>query len=234
MQGKVTLQAEIGEVKQGRFIPMRLPMLAAGALIGVAGIGLQFHFMMQVPGLSTTEAVVRFFSYFTILTNLLVLLGYAFPLLAPDSSMGRFFSGAPMRGATLVYIVIVGVVYSLLLRDLYHPAGWAKVADVLVHDAAPVYYVIFWLLFAEKSGLRPSHAAQWLLYPLAYIAYTLLRGFLTGWYPYPFVDVRVLGYSRTFINAGALALVFLVAGLVVIAAARWLSARRDAGGPAGP
>ncbi|HZU11131.1 MAG TPA: Pr6Pr family membrane protein [Pseudacidobacterium sp.] len=229
----MTLRGEIGEDGQGRTNPIRQPMLVAGTLIGVAGIGLQFHFMMQVPELSTTEAVARFFSYFTILTNLLVLMGYAFPLLAPGSSIGKFFSRAPMRGATLVYIVMVGVVYSLLLRNLYHPAGWAKAADVLVHDAAPVYYAVFWFLCAEKSGLRPSHAAQWLLYPLAYIVYTLLRGVVTDWYPYPFVDVRVLGYSRTFIHAGVLALVFLIAGLGVVAAARWLSARRAAAEQAG-
>jgi hypothetical protein len=200
--------------------------LALGTLIGVAGIGLQFHSMMLVPGLSTMEAVVRFFSYFTILTNLLVLCGYIFPVLVPASRPGRFFSRAPVRGATLLYIVIVGIVYAVLLRNLYHPAGWAKVADALVHDIAPVYYAVFWLAFAGKTDLRPRHAAQWLFYPLVYLAYTLLRGVFVGWYPYPFIDINVLGYGRALVNAAALTLVFLLAGLIVVALGRWLSSSK--------
>lgn len=211
---------------------LEIAALVLGALIGVAGIGLQFHFMMQVPGLSTAEAVIRFFSYFTILTNLLVLCGYIFPLLIPASRPGRFFSRAPMRGATLLYIVIVGIVYAVLLRNLYHPAGWAKVADALVHDIAPVYYALFWLVFAEKSGLRSKYAVQWLVYPLVYLAYTLLRGVFVGWYPYPFIDVNVLGYARTLVNVAALTLVFLISGFIVIASGKWLSGSKALAVPA--
>jgi hypothetical protein len=195
-------------------------MLATGALIGAAGIGMQFYFMMQVPGISRAEAVVRFFSFFTILTNLLVTVGYLAPLLAPGTAVGRVMARAAVRGGTLVYIVVVGVVYNLLLRQLYHPKGWAKAADVLVHDAAPVFYLLYWLLFARKAGLRAAHAGKWLLYPLAYLIYTMLRGAVVGYYPYPFVDVAVLGYARVLMNAAGLTAVFWMLGLMVVAAAR--------------
>jgi hypothetical protein len=194
--------------------------MSFGALIGITGIALQFYYMLQVPDISRIEAVVRFFSFFTILTNLLVTFGYCFPLLLPESRSGRWFAGASARGATLVYIVVVGAVYNLLLRQLYHPVGWAKVADVLVHDAAPIFYIIFWVAFAAKSGLRWMDAAHWLLYPLAYLAYTLARGAIVHFYPYPFVDVMALGYLRVLVNAAGLTVLFWVLGLIVVMIAR--------------
>lgn len=198
--------------------------MTTGALIGLAGIALQFYYMMQVPGISTAEAVVRFFSFFTILTNLIVLFGYAIPLLMPQSAAGRYLAGASARGGTIVYIVIVGAVYNLLLRQLYHPEGWAKVADILVHDAAPVFYAVFWLTFAAKTGLRWIDAARWLLYPLAYLGYTLARGAVVHYYPYPFIDVTTLGYMRVLLNAAVLTIVFWCLGLIVVTAARMVTA----------
>jgi hypothetical protein len=204
--------------------PVEQFAMATGALIGLVGIAVQFHYMMQVPGISTAEAAVRFFSFFTILTNIFVVFGYAIPLLMPQSATGRYFAGASARGGTLVYIVIVGAVYNLLLRQLYHPESWAKVADVLVHDAAPVSYVVFWLAFAAKTGLRWTDTARWLLYPLAYLGYTLARGAVVRYYPYPFIDVTALGYMRALLNAAVLTIVFWCLGLIVVAAARMVTA----------
>lgn len=195
--------------------------MAAGALVGWIGVALQFYVLMaNHPGISTTEAVVRFFSFFTILTNLLVAAGFTFPLLAPASAAGKYFASASVRGGSVVYIVMVGVTYSLLLRQLYHPQGLAKFADVLVHDVAPVFYAIYWLVFASKAALRWKDAAVWLFYPLAYLGYALVRGAFVGYYPYPFIDVGALGYVRVLVNATVFAVIFFGLGLLVIVAGR--------------
>jgi hypothetical protein len=184
-------------------------------------VALQFYVLMQNhAGISTTETVVRFFSFFTILTNLFVAAGYTLPLLVPASTPGRYFASASARDSAAVYIVVVGVVYTLLLSQLYHPHGWAKFADVLVHDAAPIFYVIYWFIFAAKEDLRWKDAATWLGYPLGYLVYTLFRGALVSYYPYPFMNVTTLGYQRVFFNAAILTIVFWVLGLIVILIAR--------------
>lgn len=194
---------------------------AAGAVLAWAGLGLQFGLMLgHHPDVPTGEAIVRFFSFFTILTNMLAALSFTLPLLAPASRPGRFFSGASARGAIAVYIVIVAVTYSLLLRHLFHLQGWARLADELVHDIVPVFYVGHWLLFAPKSGLRWKDAVNWLLYPLAYMVYTLLRGAFAGWYPYPFVNVIELGYQRVLLHAAIFVIVFFGLGLLVVAIGR--------------
>ena len=196
--------------------------MAAGALIGWVGVGIEFVMILQHHAdTSTAEAIVRFFSFFTILINLLVAMGFTAPLLAPESNWGSYFQKASVRGGTAVYIVMVGATYALLLRHLYHPQGLAKFADVLVHDVAPLFYVAYWLLFASKTALRWKDAATWLLFPLAYLVYTLIRGAFFNWYPYPFVDVNTLGYARVFINAAVFIVIFLSLGLLIVAIGRW-------------
>jgi hypothetical protein len=73
--------------------------------------------------------------------------------------------------------------------------------------------------------VRWRDAPGWLLYPAAYLVYSLLRGGLTGWYPYPFLDVPTIGLARVLINGIALLVVFLLMSAIVIAVDK-LAARR--------
>jgi hypothetical protein len=57
----------------------------------------------------------------------------------------------------------------------------------------------------------------WMIYPLGYLALTMLRGALSDFYPYPFIDVVELGYQRALINAMLLVLAFLLLMAVFIA-----------------
>jgi hypothetical protein len=59
-------------------------------------------------------------------------------------------------------------------------------------------------------------------YPLVYLVYTLIRGSVTGTYPYPFLDVCVIGYGRMLANAAVLLIAFLGMGLAIVAISRKL------------
>jgi hypothetical protein len=204
---------------------MRICM-ALTAIIGWFALVLQFYLQVTralAHGLSVSGAIINYFSFFTILTNLLVVLGLTFSLWMPDSSWGRFFSSSTVRAGTAVYITIVGVTYSLLLRHLWNPQGLQKIADVLLHDVMPVAYLAYWLIFVPKNVLRRKHVLWWLTYPLAYLIYTLIHGWLSGWYPYPFVDVSVLGYPRFLLNVAVLLGAFLGIGLLAVAIGRWMA-----------
>jgi hypothetical protein len=88
-----------------------------------------------------------------------------------------------------------------------------------------VGYVLYWLLFGPRTGLNWKDAVVWLTYPGVYLVYILARGAMSGLYPYPFVDVTVLGYGGVIARAGLLMLVFLGMGLLVVAVGRWMQAR---------
>jgi hypothetical protein len=104
------------------------------------------------------------------------------------------------------------------------PRGLILVAIILLHYVVPPAYVGFWLLFVPKGQLKPHHIAAWLIFPVAYVAYSLVRGAVTGWYPYPFLDVAAVGYASVLSTVALMILGFsLVAALLV--AIDWLMGR---------
>ncbi len=131
----------------------------------------------------------RFFSFFTILTNVLAAITLLWPLIAPRSKLGLFLSRPPVRTAVTGYIIVVGVIYYLLLRDLSQRQGWPMFFEYMLHYVTPPLFVLDWLLFVDKRDLDWRIGLSALGFPLAYLVWTVIHGAATGWYPYPFVDV---------------------------------------------
>ncbi len=195
------------------------------AILGWFALALQGYLTVTLSisnGKTLIAGLITFFSYFTILTNLLVAVVLSFSVWASHTRWGTFASRASVQSGTAVCIAIVGIVYSLLLRQIWNPQGWQKIADVLLHDLIPLLYVGYWVMFVRKGSLLWKDAFWWLTYPAAYFAYTVLRGAASGWYPYPFLDANALGYARVSANAVMLLGAFLVTGLVLVAIGRWL------------
>lgn len=196
-----------------RFSAALLSMLAWAAVSLQFGLSLQ---LVRPQGGGIADALTIVFGYFTILSNLFVALTAGAAALAPGSR-----PASPMlRGCATTAIVVVGLGYHLLLRRIWDPQGWQWVADNLLHYAVPIAALAHWLWFPPQARL-PRHAPLlWALYPVAYLAYALARGEWIDAYPYPFIDVPVLGYPRVFANAAGLLLVFLAAGALLRLAAR--------------
>jgi hypothetical protein len=206
---------------------------AVGALLGWFALVLQLYLMLaQSPARAAAMAgtVITYFSFFTILTNILVALVFTATVLSSRTGGAaagwrQFLCRPSVQAAIAGYIAIVGIVYRLLLRQLWNPQGAQWVADVILHDVIPVGYVLYWLLFAPKNGLRWKDAVAGLIYPGVYLLYVLARGAVSGLYPYPFVDVNVLGYAGVLARAAVLLLVFLGMGLLVVVVGRWTRGR---------
>jgi hypothetical protein len=199
---------------------------AVGALLGWFALALQLYLMLvQAPGPERLEAVITYFSFFTILTNILTALVFTAVALQPKGGWGQWLCRPSVQAATAVYIAIVGMVYQLLLRQLWNPQGAQWVADVLLHSIIPLGYVLYWLLFAPRAGLNGKDAVVWLTYPAVYLVYILARGAMSALYPYPFINVNVLGYGGVLARAVGFLLVFLGMGLLVVAVGRWMRAR---------
>jgi hypothetical protein len=189
--------------------------MAAAALAWFALV-LQYYLTITKPDAPFVEATVRYFSFFTILTNILVALALTLPWLSPRSKLGSFFDRPSVRTAILAYIVIVAVIYHYLLAKLWNPQGWELLADTIEHVVTPAFYVIDWVLFVPKGTVKWKSAFVWLGYPVAYAVYSLIHGAVTGFYPYPFINVSNLGYDKVLINMAVLVVVFLGLGLALI------------------
>jgi len=180
------------------------------ALIG------QFYLIMVNSRVSAPETIARYFTFFTILTNILVALCCTIIVLKPTSGWSKFFSRATTLTAITVYILIVGIVYNLILRWLWRPEGLQRIIDELLHLIIPVAFVIFWLIYVPRGQLKWSDIFGWLIYPLIYLGIILMRGAFSGYYPYPFVDVNQLGYPKTLLNCLVLALSFTICSLAFV------------------
>ncbi len=200
------------------------------ALLGWFALGLQLWLRLSDPSPpGPALSLLNFFSYFTILTNILIALSMTFAALPGASGAAGFFKRASVRTALTLYIAIVGTVYFLILRHTWDPQGWQLVADRLLHYAIPVLALLDWIFVTPKQGLKPAQALRWLAYPSAYGAYVLIRGAVDGFYPYPFLDVATLGYGRVLINLAGLMAVFAGGGLGLIGLARLLRGEDAAG-----
>jgi len=199
--------------------------MAIAAVLGWIALILQSYVTISYSlskGMSFLGGVVAYFSYFTILTNLLVAASYTFQLLKPGSRYGVFFSSTKVKSAIAVYITIVGLVYSLLLRHLWKPQGISWVADELLHDVTPVLYVIYWFMAVPKGILNWKDIFPWLIYPAVYFVYALIKGSITEVYPYPFIDLGKLGVQGLLINLIMLIIGFSLMGLIYVAINRAL------------
>jgi hypothetical protein len=193
------------------------------ALLGWTALLLQLALSLRLTmesGHGLGYGLMVYFGFFTILTNLLAAVTLTAPLLAPGSALGRTLSRPGVVTAVTGYMVLVGVTYSLLLRRLWAPTGWQKVADIALHDALPLLVLAYWWVAVPKAGLRWAEVPRWLVFPVGYFVYMLARGALTGLYPYGFIDPSVLGYGRALWHAVLLCLAFLVVAALLLAVGR--------------
>lgn len=162
----------------------------AGAALIVAAIVAQLVRSIEVGAarepVGTTLA--NFFSFFTIQANLLsvvsLVLGATWLLRGGDSA--RI---AVLRLSVATYMATTGVVYNLLLRGIELPQGqtvpWS---NEVLHVVAPVLLVLDWLLAPGRRRVGWRAIGAVVAFPIVWAVYTLVRGPIVGWYPYPFLD----------------------------------------------
>ncbi|WP_449398738.1 Pr6Pr family membrane protein [Chryseobacterium wanjuense] len=164
--------------------------------IGWFALIAQFYLMMENSVMSTTETTIRFFSYFTILTNLIVAIYLTHEIFKDNSNR----SSGNLTAIT-IYILIVGIIYQIILRQLWQPTGLQKVVDELLHSVTPVLTLFYWYLYEDKKSLQYKMIPKWTVFPLLYLIFILIRGSFSNFYPYFFIDVNALGFTQTLMNA---------------------------------
>jgi hypothetical protein len=164
--------------------------------------------------LDLAPVLIGYCSFFTILSNLLVACVCTWIAFAPDRSNSNLEAAA-------VYIAVVGLGYTLLLHHTWDPQGPEKVADVLLHDLIPLFYVLYWFFFRRKRKPLPwSSTLVWLIWPAIYLIYSMIRGARIGTYSYPFLDPGNLGYSHVLIMVLVLIAAFVILGVTTITLTR--------------
>ncbi|WPO77759.1 Pr6Pr family membrane protein [Flavobacterium sp. KACC 22761] len=177
---------------------------------------MQFYLFYEGSGFTFLSTTVRFFSFFTILTNSIVFLWSALFLFGGKSNIKSFFSKCATITAITVYILIVGIVFNLLLRSVAHLEGQHRIVSEIFHTVVPVLFFVYWLLYVNPEKISFKVISFWLIYPIIYMIYTLCHGMLTNFYPYPFVDVTKIGLEKAIINGFFVLVAFVVLSCILI------------------
>ncbi len=183
----------------------------AGAFLGFSAL---------VTELATLVAQHRFnagdfFSYFTVEANTLavislVLSSFALATRSTHRGLGAF------RGAVALYMTTTILIFIVLLSG--YPASELTAVpwdNTVLHYLMPIVVIVDWLVAPARRALALRVALLWLLFPLAYIVYSLIRGHVVGWYPYPFMDPTHHGYLGVIVTSVVIAAILAVlAGLL--------------------
>ncbi|UFU05195.1 Pr6Pr family membrane protein [Ruania halotolerans] len=176
-----------------------------------------------------TFRLSNFFSFYTVQSNLIG--GVVFTVSGVCALRGRLPERLPLdmiRGAATLYLAITGAVYNLVLAGLEDSLDTQVMfANVVLHMVMPIAVVLDWIVDPPCTRVPLRTALWWLIYPGAYLIYTLVRGPIVDWYPYPFTDPRVQGYG-----AVAMWSLVLTAGFAALAwlVSRWPLRRRTNSG----
>lgn len=190
--------------------------IGAAIVALVAAISLVAQWRVSAGLMAGAEPAVvawRMLGYFTVLGNLATLIIMARVVISRKIR--------PRRAAAMtVVMALIGLGYHGLLAGIWAQQGLAWWADQGLHTAVPVLTVMWWAGFAPKAGLKWYDAVRWLIWPILYADYALVRGLASGFYPYPFLDISVLGIAQVTLNVVVLTAVFAALGLLLITVAR--------------
>lgn len=192
-----------------------------GAVISWLALIVQLYLLLLSRTMSVPATLLHFFSFFTIQSNLMAAFGFSLLALGKAPHGDGVFSKTSIATAIVVYIGVVGIVYNLVLRYLWHPQGLHKIVDELLHVLNPLIVLLFWIKFIPKDQLKWDYAFKWLFYPFLYVVFILIRGSVTQLYPYPFVDLTILPLSKVLVNALILSSLFYFLGLLLIALGKY-------------
>ena len=151
----------------------------------------------------------NFFSFFTIESNIIAALLFIASA-ALTVRGGQSTTLTILRGAATLYMVVTGVVYGVLLsgleESLQTPIPWV---NAVLHYIMPAAVLLDWCIDIPKRHMLFKRALVWLAFPAAYLLYSLVRGSIVGWYPYPFLNPSYNGYVGVFVTC-----IFILGGMV--------------------
>ncbi len=206
--------ASTGDMEDWLSARSRIAAAIVALLAGTALFG-QFALNVTERGTGVVDELTRLYGYFTIWSNTAVALiaGYA-------GLLGRARGPAhpALLAASMVWIVVVGLVYNVLLAGLNHPPTPLRaLIDNVFHIVTPLLWPAWWLTLRPPGTLAWRDLGAVLPLPLAYCGTSLWLGQQTGRYAYFFIDVGTLGWDRVAINIAGLAALFTMLMLAAIA-----------------
>jgi hypothetical protein len=189
-----------------------------GILRLTAGLTLAVALVFQIIEKIVNDDMVadQYFSYFTIQSSLVasvaLIVGGVMALRTPVDTVLY----TTVRMSVLSYAVVTAVVYNVLLRGIPEEGFIeSKWPGELMHVWIPLFIALDWLLSPGRPALRWTGLRYAVIYPVAWVAFTMLRGAATGWFPYPFLEPSTGALSISIYVVGIAAFIIGIASLAI-------------------
>jgi hypothetical protein len=204
--------------------PSNLKLLATGRILfGLLGLSAIITEVIVLQSRHTFNPA-NFFSYFTIQSNCLAVLWLLWFGLASYAKKPVAARWQLIRGGITLYMAMTGIIFAILLAPIENAVLTAVPWDnIVLHYLMPIILLADWLQFPPKTRISFRQSFSWLIFPALYVTYSLIRGHIVGWYPYPFLNASTRGYFFVGLMIAAL----LVGVVVASQALRWVSARGE-------
>lgn len=171
-----------------------------------------------------------FLYFFTNQSNIFVdmfLILFGIGLLG-NKKLYNFTHNETLRGGITLYILFTGIIYCCVLLPFskggypFEKSIWfSNIVNYWSHMITPAVMTAFWFVPVNK---KPIHIVKssllYLIYPVLYFVFSIIRGAVVNFYPYPFLNGRQMW---TFIFAdkeynGTIGILLLVAVVVIFSA----------------
>jgi hypothetical protein len=183
-------------------------VFALGAVVAMAFQLFAIHLPRGYNG-------VNFFSYFTNLSNLFISVVFIVSAARLIAARAPSPTDTAIRGAAVVYIAFVGLVFNTLLRgaDL---SAIDPTVNVILHYVLPIAGLVDWLVWPPRNRMPFVVTLWWMIFPAAYAVFSVVRGAIDGIYPYPFFNPDAVGgYGAVGLYCGVMVIAFFVLAVAV-------------------
>lgn len=182
------------------------------AALSLTAVFVQFFAVTVANGYS----ILNFFCYFTNLSNIMISIVFIVSAVRLISKRKEpSVSDASIRGGAVVYIVFVGIVFNTILADtdLGELIPWV---NVIVHMIVPLAGLVDWIIWPPRRRLPFRVTLWWMIWPAVYSIFSVSRGAIDGFYPYPFFNPNVSGgYGGVALWCLTLVVTFFVLAVLV-------------------
>lgn len=184
-------------------------ILVAGT--GIVALAGDFNYSLG----SNPLAIANFFSYFTVQSAIIAVAVFAIgAIYALREKVDPLWLDM-VRVLATAWVIVSGIVFAFILVEgsLRGVPVWAPWSSQLMHFWIPAYAVIDWLV-------APGRKVPWkttgfvLIFPVLWVAFTMVRGSFVYWYPYFFLDPALVEIPFEF----ALYLIIIVGIFCAVAA----------------
>jgi len=187
-------------------------------VVGVETYTYWFQQLRPWQPVSPIGRIIFYYSFFTVLSNMMLAISCLILFFKPSCS-SKLFNVIRLNG--LVGVLITMIIYNIMLRGIHHPpTSLLRFANESLHLVLPILGILVWLVYGPFGRIKPSVIFYSFLSLLVYGFYIFVRGYYTGRYPYPFINVNRVGYEKALYAAIGVAILFFLMIIILVIAER--------------